>query len=149
MTKEERRRRDLAMIHMGAKQIGLNKDDGNKEKGILSTYHAMLWTVAQVKSSADLDQYGRRKVIQYLKQSGADVAIKNLQARTTPAADKEGLVKKINAQLAEADKPTEYADGIAKHMYKVDRFEWCSVEQLKGIVAALYRNANRKGLRKR
>jgi hypothetical protein len=33
--------------------------------------------------------------------------------------------------------PDAYADGIAKRMYKVDRFEWCDKRQLLGVLTAL------------
>ncbi|MNR18712.1 hypothetical protein D3C85_1354560 [compost metagenome] len=62
-----------------------------------------------------------------------------------PRADLERLVGKINAQLTEAGRPVAYADAMALRMYQVQRLEWCSAEQLRGIVAALAYDAKRHG----
>lgn len=64
------RKNELAMIHIGAKELGIDKDDGNPKTGEPSSYQQMLWTVARVKSAADLDHAGRRAVIAHLKARG-------------------------------------------------------------------------------
>lgn len=127
----ESRKRDLAMIHIGAKQLGIDGD----------TYRDMLWTVARVRSAGDLDEAGRRDVIEHLKARGFKVRGKG---RTTPAGDKQKLISKIRAQLAAADRADAYADGMARRMFHVERFEWCDVEQLRKIVAALTYDAKRR-----
>lgn len=117
------RKRELAMIHMAKTQLGLDDD----------TYRDMLWTVARVRSAADLDWAGRKKVIDHLKAKGFKG-----KRRPQPAENKAVLVSKIRALLiALGNKPDAYADGIARHMFKVERFEWCAPEQLRKIVAAL------------
>lgn len=60
MITNRQRNIDLAKIHLAKKQLGLDDE----------TYRAMLWTVARVNSAADLDQYGRSKVLQHLKSRG-------------------------------------------------------------------------------
>jgi len=122
-TATDLRKRELAQIHVAKAQLGLDDD----------TYRAMLWTVARVKSAADLDWAGRKKVLDHLK----DKRFKS-KSRPAPAASKAGLVSKIRAQLiALANKPDAYADGMARHMFKVERFEWCDPAQLGKIIAAL------------
>lgn len=54
------RTQQLAMIHIAAKQLGLDDD----------TYRAMLWTIARVSSAGDLDQAGRDAILLHLKQCG-------------------------------------------------------------------------------
>lgn len=125
------RRRDLAMIHVAIKQLGLDR----------TTYENMLWTVARVRSAADLDDAGRRAVIEHLKARGFKVRGKG---RSTPATDKEKLIAKIRAQLGAADRVDAYADGMARKMFHVDRFEWCDPEQLRKIVTALTYDARRR-----
>jgi phage gp16-like protein len=118
------RRRDITLIHVAKQKLGMDDE----------TYRAMLWTVARVKSSAELDFAGRRKVLDHLKGCGFKVQA----ARPAPAKDKAALVAKIRALLIALDhKPDSYADGMARNMFKVDRFEWCTPEQLGKIVAAL------------
>ena len=61
----DNRNRDLGTIHLAKKELMqagrfLSDDD----------YRAMLWTQARVKSAADLDHAGRRKVIEHLKSLG-------------------------------------------------------------------------------
>lgn len=117
------RKRELAMIHVAKSQLGLDDD----------TYRAMLWTVARVKSAADLDWAGRKKVLDHLKAGGFKI-----KSRPAPAANKAGLVSAVRASLiACGNKPDAYADGMARHMFKVERFEWCDPAQLRKIIAAL------------
>lgn len=117
------RKRELAQIHVAKSQLGLDDD----------TYRAMLWTVARVKSAADLDWAGRKKVLDHLKAKGFKI-----KSRPAPAVNKVDLVAKIRAQLiACGNNPDSYADGIARHMFGIERFEWCDPAQLRKIVAAL------------
>ncbi len=59
--------------------------------------------------------------------------------------DKHALLGKIEAYLAEAGRPWNYVHGMARHMFKVDRVEWCDAHQLHKIVAALEYDARRHG----
>ncbi|MCU7877261.1 MAG: regulatory protein GemA [Candidatus Thiodiazotropha sp. (ex Lucinoma borealis)] len=60
------RKTDLAKIHIGAKELGIDPHD--KDPG--SEYRTMLWNVANVHSSADLDSPGREAIIKHLKSRG-------------------------------------------------------------------------------
>lgn len=119
---DDRRRADLAKIHIAAKQLGL--DD--------ATYRDMLWTVARVRSAADLDEAGRRAVLQHLHARGFRA---RQRGRSTPSVHRAPLIAKIRALLGE--RPEAYADGMARRMFHVQRFEWCTPDQLRRIVAAL------------
>ena len=134
MSSRSDRKTELAKIHIAAKQLGLSKDDGDPDRPKTSSYGQMLWAAARVTSSADLDAYGRRKVLQYLKDRGAKFKRKK---RPTVAADKKAQVAKINAMLIAAGKQEPYADAIAKRMFGVEKFEWCTGEQLGKIIAAV------------
>ena len=122
---------ELAKIHIGRDQIGMP----------VEAYRDLLWTLARVRSSADLDEYGRKKIIAHLERCGATFAKKK---RPRPARDKAGLVSKIRAMLAEANRQDAYADGMAQKMFKVDRFEWLDPDQLRRLVAALVYDAKRR-----
>jgi len=124
------RNRDLAKIHVAKKQLGIDDD----------TYRDMLWTIARVRSAADLDAAGRLAVLDHLQSRGFKPRRKG---RSTPAVDKAALVSKIRAQLG--DRPDAYADGMSRKMFGVERFEWCTPQQLWKIVAALNYDAKRKG----
>lgn len=134
------RKSELAMIHMAKAQLGMDDD----------TYRSMLENVTKTssnpgkRSAADLDDADRKKVIEHLKAKGFKVSKKGVRTMR-PAPDKAELIAKIRAQLITADnKPDSYADGMAKRMFKVDRYEWCNPDQLHKIVQALAVDARRK-----
>lgn len=117
------RKRELALIHVAKAQLGLDDE----------TYRAMLFAIARVKSAADLDWAGRKKVLDHLKAGGFKI-----KSRPAPAANKAGLVSAVRASLiACGNKPDAYADGMARHMFHIERFEWCDPVQLRKIIAAL------------
>ncbi len=62
----DNRRAALAKIHIGAEALGMDTED----KGPDSEYRRMLWNVARVHSAADLDEVGRRRVLDHLKKCG-------------------------------------------------------------------------------
>jgi len=131
---DDRRQRELAKIHIGAKQLGIEDQ----------AYSDMLWVVARVRSAADLDEYGRKTVLDHLRACGA---VFSRGRRTRPSADKKKLIAKVRAYLAEAERPDAYADGMAKKMFGVDRFEWLDFGDLHKLVAALTYDAKRHGRR--
>jgi phage gp16-like protein len=64
--------------------------------------------------------------------------------RTAPAKDKVAQVCKIRALLIALDnKPDAYADGMAKQMFNIYHFEWCTPQQLGKIIAALSYHLNK------
>lgn len=137
------RNSDLAKIHVAKKQLQMSNDD----------YLAMLWTQGRVRSSADLDHAGRRKVLDYLASIGFKPAASTQTkrpARPMPTADKLPLVRRIRAQLISLGRlPDSYADGIAKQMLGDDApqfFEWCHASDLHKITQALGVEQGRKGV---
>lgn len=135
MSQPEARRRELAQIHIGAKELALSDED----------YRALLWTVGRAQSAGDLDAYGRRQVIEHLKSRGWKPRRKG---RTQPAPERELMVRKIRALLINhptGKKPDAYADGMARQMFDVHRFEWCKPDQLYRLVQALETDKRRRG----
>lgn len=53
-------KRDIQIIKIAQKQLGMDDD----------TYRAMLWSVARVKSSTELDFAGRKKVLDHMQACG-------------------------------------------------------------------------------
>ncbi|WP_126456708.1 gp16 family protein [Sulfuriflexus mobilis] len=126
------RNTDLSKIHIAKKQLGMDDD----------TYRDMLWTISRVRSASNLDDAGRKKVLDHLRACGAKFTRKG---RTTPANARAGLISKIKAQLGAAKRQDAYADGMAKRMFHVDRYEWCDEAQLRKMIAALTYDAKRHG----
>lgn len=120
-----RRTRDLAAIHVCAKAIGMDR----------GTYEAMLMRTCGVRSSADLDQQGRAKVLAELRRLGAP---ENRTKGRPGNINTEPMIRKIEALLAELKAPWSYADGIASRMYAIPFVAWLrKPEQLRAVIAAL------------
>ena len=128
------RNKQLAAIHvLASKRLHLDRD----------TYVALLQRVGGVASSADLDQRGRVKVLDELRRLTGEGQRQMRNAVNMPDAPQNvreeiaGMVSKVGALLAEADKSWNYAHGIARRMFKVQRVEWLRADQLHKLVAAL------------
>ncbi len=121
---KDQRKTELAMIHMGKAQLCMDED----------SYRAMLWTVARVRSAADLDWAGRQKVLDHMKAKGA---IFKSRKGKPKHVESTSLMGKIGALLADMKLPWSYAHAIAKQMFGVQQLEWCNDKQLQDIVAAL------------
>lgn len=95
---------ELGKIHMAATFLGLI------QLGDDSAYRDMLWSVARVRSAKDLDNAGREKVLQYLRNSGW-VDSKPFVRGQGPKPQVQ-LIRKLWAALGAAghlDSPTEPA----------------------------------------
>lgn len=130
-----RRNQQLSKIHIAKKDLGLDDE----------TYRALLSRITGQSSAKDLSPLLVAKVLQEFERLGWQP--KQGRAKPKPAADKAKLVSKIEAQLAEAGRPWEYGDGLAKRLYQVERLEWLDSKQLGGVVAALAKDAKRHGRR--
>ncbi len=133
------RNAELAKIHIAKKQLGMDED----------TYRDMLFAIARVRSAKDLDHAGRHKVLDHLRAVGFK-AKHSYPGRphNINSAERGRLLKKIEAQLAEAKRPWNYAHAMARHMFRVDKLEFCQPDQLHRIVAALAYDARRHGREK-
>jgi len=132
-----RRNTELAAIHIAKKELGLDDD----------TYRDVLWSICRVRSAAELDAYGRQRILDHFKSLGWNnkhhkLNKKRPQHRPHPSSDRMPLISKIDALLG--NRPRDYADGIAKQMFGIRKIEWCNPEQLRKIVAALIYDQKRK-----
>ena len=134
MTADPKRRSELAKIHIGAKQ--LCDDD--------AAYRDMLEAVTGKRSAGDLDEAGRRKVIEHLKACGVKFERPRREAqRPRPTPEIRELLRKIDALCInhpDGRKPRTYAEGILQHMTSsLDRrpLEWAKSAQLVKVVQAL------------
>ena len=137
----DRRRRELARIHIARRDLGM--DD--------AAYRAMLISVVQTDSARNLDEEGRRRVLEHLQSRGWRPKPRRDSARprNLQAQDSRGrMLRKIEAFLAEADRPWTYAQSILKRQGGPDRLEWAVPGQLAGVIAALDRDAARHGRRR-
>lgn len=132
------RRDELAAIHVAKRQLGL--DD--------ATYRTMLFTITRKRSAGELDHAERQAVIEHLRRRGfvrVDQAAVEKPHGTKPnvSADRQPLVNKIEALLADAARPWNYARSMASRMFTL-QLEWCSADQLRRLVAALEYDKSRR-----
>jgi phage gp16-like protein len=128
---EDIRRSELAQIHIARQQIGMDEE----------SYRNVLWTVARVKSSADLDWSGRKRVLDHMKSCGFKVRPKKLLTAHKPLAmSKEDIEAKIATQLKQLNQNWPYAYGVGRRIFpKIGRFEFLTAEQLGDVSSALER----------
>lgn len=120
------RHRDLSKIHIAQKQLGMDKE----------TYRDMLWTLARVRSAADLDTHGRHKVLNHLKACGFKP--KSNYPGRPHNVDIDPQLQKIEALLTDMKLPWSYARGIAKQMgIEQRKLEFLGGEQKGDIIVAL------------
>lgn len=137
-TPEQRRRSLLAKIHMAAKSLGMADD----------TYRDMLQMVTGKRSAGELNAGDLARVMSHLLRLGFTPKRKkvgNYPGRPNPPISREAMIGKIEALLADAQRPWAYADGMARHMFKVDKVDWCTGEQLHKLIAALEYDKKRRG----
>ena len=132
----EQRKKELAMIHIGKKELGLDDD----------LYRAFLKQLCGKESSAELDGPSRRLVLAAMRGRGA-FKRKSGRPHNFNEPSRHRMMTKIGALLAEAKYPWSYADTLAKRFCKVDRLAFVPVEKLYKIITALVKDAERKGRR--
>ncbi len=147
------RNRELAQIHCAKRDLALDEE----------TYRAMLWTIARVKSAADLDFTGRRQVIEHLRARGfryspppSPSPLKG-EGRNSEwawvdraAPERRAMLRKIIMLLRSAEPPRarSYADAICERMWGIARLELAAPNQLHAIVAELVEDQRRRAARR-
>lgn len=138
------RKRLLAKVHVAKKQLGLTEE----------IYRAILWERFRKESAGELILPELLALVEHFRSKGwreaaprqaggAQSSGPRPRPHTLTNANKGPLTRKIEAYLAEAKRPKAYADGMARRMYQVEALEWCSPTQLRGIVTALEKDAQR------
>lgn len=109
----DQRRRDLATIHMAKAQLGMADD----------AYRDILWSVARVRSSADLDQAGRSKVLDHFRACGWKPVpkINEWAFIDKTAADRKPLLRKICMVCKSMQVGKAYAEGAARRQHGIER----------------------------
>lgn len=144
------RKRELATIHIARQQLGMDE----------ATYRDMLWAVARVRSAADLDWAGRKRVIDHLAGSGARIGGKRSPSTSSGRTGNEWsfidarpehehkqwrylIVLCRQAGIARG-KQRAWAEGIARHMAGLGQeiakpaTLWSGADLANVITAALY-----------
>lgn len=145
------RRGLLAKVHIAKAQLGLTDPE----------YRAILARHG-VESSAHLSPRGLEGLLGHFRELGWLEKPRKAAARdprpkplrpASPADIRTEMLAKIEALLAEKGReegayvPWSYATAILQRQCGVENLAWASLEQLAGVIAALARDARRKGRR--
>lgn len=126
------RNAELAQIHIARTQLGLDDE----------TYRDILWTVARVRSSKDLDWTGRKALLEHFKAKGWKPAPPKRAKATKPVSGgQEGMIRALWSDLHEAGKlrdPSDAALGawLTRNRWP-ERAEWLDGHQLTKAIEAL------------
>lgn len=135
--KKDPRRAQIAKIHLAATQLGLDDD----------LYRELLRRVTGKDSTVRMTVGERDQVISELRRLGFTGTKKTDGSAAFPGrpetVDGTPMLQKVEALLAEAGRPWSYALAVAKRMFKVERLEWLTGDQLHRLIAALQIDANR------
>lgn len=128
----------LAKVHIAKKDLNLPDD----------TYRDLLERVGGNRSAAKLTDRQLVAVVAELRAKGWQPKAAPSKGRKPRAPkDAKSIMSKIEALLAEAKRPWAYVESMGKRMYGVERLEWCTADQLHGIMVALIKDAKRNGRR--
>jgi phage gp16-like protein len=132
------RNAELAQIHIAKTQLGL--DDG--------TYRDVLWSVARVRSSKDLDWAGRKKLLEHFRAKGwKPQPPKAAKAATPVHAGQDALVKSLWNELHTAGKVRDPSDAALGSWLKRNKWpqrpEWLNNKQITQAIEALKKWLNR------
>ncbi|MCU7842175.1 MAG: regulatory protein GemA [Candidatus Thiodiazotropha sp. (ex Troendleina suluensis)] len=144
---KNQRKNDLAKIHIGAKELGMDPHD--KDPG--SAYRTMLWNVANVRSSADLSATGRQAIIDHLKSRGWKPLSRGGSSRQA------GLIYHIWNKLADAD-VVHHREGLSSWLQSITRSghpqgigwqkpEFMPIKMRSKVIEQLKEWAKREGVR--
>lgn len=126
------RNADLAQIHIARQQLGLDDE----------TYRAILWSVARVRSSKDLDWTGRKNVLDHFRAKGWKPRPPAKAKASRPSEPGQpGLVRVLWNQLADAGKVHHRDDAALgkwlEHHNMPTRPEWLDARQLNRAIESL------------
>lgn len=135
----------IKLIHTLKGALGLDEE----------TYRATLAGYG-VSSSKDLRPAQAALLIRDLEQKAVAAGVwkiknppragkKPFQGRAPQ--DKAAYLSKIEALLADAGRSWEYADGMARHMFKVDSVRFLDADQLGRVMKALIYDQKRRAKR--
>lgn len=134
----DKRKRDLAAIHAGAKQLNLDEE----------TRRDLIERVAGHRSAGQLDDAGRAAVIAEMKRLGALPPLERQRGKPR-SMDVRPMLTRIEQLLTVMQLPWAYADRLAQHMYRIERCAWLTTRaQLQGVIAALDAERKRRAARR-
>lgn len=119
------RKRELAQIHIAKSALRLSDDE----------YRDLLWAIARVRSAADLDWTGRKRVLNHFHKLGW----RNDSGRPTDPHSRK--IRALWLTLRDAGALHDASERALRHFVRrtvhVDRLEWLDGKQVSVVIEAL------------
>ena len=137
VSKKPDARREQKMVHMARRALKLSDGD----------YRALLERTTGKRSSKGMTRHELNQVLLQLQKLGWQPQAHPGKPKDFYDPDRHPLYSKLEALLAEAGRPWQYAHAMAKRIShgKSERLEWIGKRDLWAIVAALQKDAVRHG----
>lgn len=119
------RRAELATIHIGKQQLGLDDD----------AYRDLLFAITAKRSSSDLDRLGRKKVIEHFRALG----VPRDQRRKDPPHLRmaRGLWIELHRAGAVVDASDRALAAYARRVTGCDALDWATTAGLNAVIEGL------------
>lgn len=109
------------------------------------TYRSILVRMTGKNSAKKLTLDELSQVRDYLHDQGYPrTSAKKYGRRPNVPATRESILSKIEALLADAGRPWEYAESMANHMFGREKIEWLTFDELSNLMKALIIDAKRR-----
>lgn len=110
------------------------------------TYRAVLARCTGGKTSSTKCSLAElEKVLEYMHNSGFPRSVPRYGRRPNVARSRTDILAKIEAMLADAGRPWEYAESMTRHMFKGRQaIEWLTDEELTKLMQALIIDQKRR-----
>jgi phage gp16-like protein len=127
-------KKQLQIVHVAKGKVGMSDDE----------YRDMLELRYNVSSSKNLTVEQLDDLMKHFKALG----FRGTREFYPAGRQKRRFYAKIQKQLAVSGLSDAYADGIAKNMFGLDSYRWCTDDQLQKIIAALNYHIKRQNRKK-
>ncbi|EBC4877350.1 regulatory protein GemA [Salmonella enterica] len=126
-------KRLIGVVKMGQTHLGWDDD----------TYRAVLARLTGKTSARLCSLEELVRVRDYMHDSGFPRPT-NHGRRPNPARTKTGVLSKIEAILADAGRPWDYAESMARRMFSRQAIEWLTYDELTCLMQALIIDQKRR-----
>lgn len=129
VTADQIREREIRLIHVAKRELQLDDE----------TYRAMLWAIARVRSSKDLDFTGRKKVLDHLKARGFKVKSSpaNKNAKDSAYRKIRALWKDLHAAGAVQHDTDDAVRAYIKRITNLEDFKFLNDHQVRTVIETL------------
>lgn len=112
-----------------------------------ATYRATLNRLTGKTSATRCSLDELQTIKEYMHTAGFPRQPRRHGRRPSVASSREAMLSKIEALLADAGRPWDYAISMAKRMFNRERVDWLTTEELTKLMQALIIDAKRRGKR--